>query len=84
MTRLLELKQLEYDMLESGTELSDKQYRDLIGECIVAEYNSVLYWEDVYLKNLWVQLVKLIRIQEDHIGIVVGRRGGVYKIVPTT
>ena len=70
MTRLLELRQLEYDMLELCLELSDEQYRALLEECSVAEENSVSDWYNTYLEKVWRMLVRVIRIHEERIGLI--------------
>lgn len=70
MTRLLELRQLEYDMLELGTELSDEQYHSLLEESSIAEENSVSDWYNTYLEKVWRMLIRVIRIHEERIGLI--------------
>lgn len=70
MDRLLELRQLEYDMLELGAELSDGQYHSLVEECSIAEDNCVSDWYNTYLEKVWRMLIRVIRIHEERIGLI--------------
>lgn len=69
MTRLLELRQLEYDMIELETELSDEQYRSLVEECLLY---GLLSSKQQYsnLKGLHNILMRITSIHEERIGLI--------------